>query len=194
MTKSPETVRAFVAIEIPESAKSFLEEIWSDLKRVGADVKWVRLNGIHLTLKFLGETPRDGIPVFERDLGPVFGACRPFEIRISRMGAFPNLMRPRVIWAGLEDPSGLLAPLAQQVEEVFSLHGFKKEKRPFSPHLTLGRVRSDKGRYDLVEAVRGKMDIVGPSIFVEQAVLFQSILRPAGAEYRALCRFPLGTS
>ena len=192
MTRSPDVVRAFVAIEIPENAKSFLKVIWSDLKKVGADVKWVRPEGIHLTLKFLGEIQADRIPVFKRDLGPVFREFRPFEIRISGMGAFPHLMRPRVIWVGLEDPSGILAPLAQRVEDVFDVHGFKKEKRGFNPHLTLGRVRSVAGRDELVEAVRQRMSMSGPGFFVDRGVLFQSILRPAGAEYRELCHFPIG--
>lgn len=193
MTKRPEVVRAFVAIEIPESAKSFMKETGAALKRVDADVKWVRPEGIHLTLKFLGDVRSDLIPTYEKDLGPVLREFQPFEIRISGMGAFPHLRRPRVIWVGLEDPSGTLVPLVQRVEDVFLLHGFKKEKRGFNPHLTLGRVRSDKGQYDLVEAVRGQMDISGPSFVASGAVLFQSILQPAGAEYRPLCRFRFGT-
>ncbi len=192
MTKEPEVVRAFVAVEIPESAKSFLDGLGSDLKRVGADVKWVRPEGIHLTLKFLGDIRSDRIPVFERDLGPMFSEFRPFEIRISGVGAFPNLRRPRVIWTGLDDPSGGLMPLAGRVEDVFLVHGFKREKRGFNPHLTIGRVRSGRGQDELVEAVRQRMDMLGPGFLIESAVLFQSILRPTGAVYSALCRFPLG--
>ncbi|MFH1117516.1 MAG: RNA 2',3'-cyclic phosphodiesterase [Pseudomonadota bacterium] len=192
MTKEPEVVRAFTAIEIPESAKSFLSGIESDLKRVGADVKWVKPESIHLTLKFLGDVRTDRVPVFEADLGPMFLAFHPFEIRISGVGAFPDLRRPRVIWAGLDDPSGGLVPLARQVEDIFLVHGFNREKRGFNPHLTVGRVRSAKGQYDLVEAVRERMDIVGPVFPVQSVVLFQSILRPTGAVYRALSRFPLG--
>ncbi len=192
MAKVHEVVRAFVAIEIPETAKSFLKDIGSDLKSIAADVKWVRPEGMHLTLKFLGDIQTNRIPVFERDLRPAFSEFHSFEIRIAGMGAFPNMRRPRVIWVGIEDPSSILAPMAQRVEDVFLAHGFKKEKRGFSPHLTLGRVRSDRGQYELVEAVRQRMDIAGPSFFVDSAVLFQSILRPTGAEYRPLCHFPLG--
>ena len=189
MNTKPDTVRSFVAIELPEQAKSFLTEISANLRRIDADVKWVKPESIHLTLKFLGEIHRDTIPSIERDLGPALLEFTPFRIQIIGLGAFPNLKRPRVIWAGLQDTSGTLAPLAARVEEALQPHGFKKEKRRFNPHLTLGRVRSARGQLDLVDAVRQGMDLLGPSFTVDGAVLFQSILKPSGAEYRALCRF-----
>lgn len=189
MSGKPDTVRAFVAIDIPEQVRSFLEGISSDLKRTGADVRWVRSHGIHLTLKFLGEIPRDMISLLERDLRPVFLESGPFPIHVSGLGAFPNLRRPRVVWAGLKDPTGTLAPLAARVESALLPHGFKKEKRGFNPHLTLGRVKSARGQPDLVEEVRQRMDLCGPSFTVDSGVLFRSILKPSGAEYHPLCRF-----
>ncbi|MBI4964951.1 MAG: RNA 2',3'-cyclic phosphodiesterase [Desulfomonile tiedjei] len=190
MTAPSGEVRAFIAIELPEEVKSFLRAIVTDLKKTAADVKWIRPEGMHLTLKFLGNISTDLVPVLEKELGPIFMEQRRVSLRAGELGAFPGLGRPRVIWAGLHDPEGALVPLARRVEELLVPFGFAPEKRPFTPHLTLGRVRSNKRMADLVEEVRQNMDAAGPSFAAVQAVLFQSILKPSGAEYHPLVRFP----
>jgi 2'-5' RNA ligase len=183
-------VRAFVAIELSSEAKSFLATIVTDLKKTAADVKWARPEGMHLTLKFLGNISTDLIPVLEARLGPVFCVQKAVSLRVNGLGAFPNLGRPRVIWAGLQDSEDALGPLARRVEELLVPLGFDREKRAFTPHLTLGRVRSNRKMADLVEEVRQNIDVEGPSFRADHAVLFQSILRPTGAEYHSLVRFP----
>jgi len=189
MPNTSEDIRSFIAIEIPEDAKLFLNSIAAELKKTDADVKWVRTEGIHLTLKFLGSVRPDLIPELEKTLRPLFGNQPRFDVQIGGVGAFPNLGKPRVIWAGLVDPSGSLGPLAMQVERVVEPLGFPREKRPFNPHLTLGRSRSGRGAADLAEMIRQKMHVAGPRFSADHAVLFQSILRPVGAEYRPLCTF-----
>lgn len=183
-------VRAFIAVELPDEVRSFLRAIVTDLKKTGADVKWTRPEGTHLTLKFLGNVPTDLIPKLEKELSPVFSAQKSVSLRVDGLGAFPGLRKPRVIWAGLHDPDGGLVPLAQRVEEILLPFGFGPEKRPFTPHLTLGRVRSNRRLADLVEEVRQNMDAAGPSFTSDQAILFQSILKPTGAEYLPLAVFP----
>jgi len=182
-------IRTFIAIELPDSVKEFLEDISSRLKQCGADVKWVRTNGIHLTLKFLGYVDTDLVPIIERDLRLVFAVQKPFPLGVLGLGAFPGLARPRVIWAGLDDPESITPRLASKVDEILDPLGFQREKRSLTPHLTLGRVRSNKNCGDLIEAVRQSMDISGPTFVADHAVLFESILKPTGAEYSVIGSF-----
>lgn len=191
MNTTDGTIRAFVAIEIPEEGKTFLENILADLRRTRADVKWVRLAGIHITLKFLGQISRELVDAIERDLTALFAEYSPVELTIRRLGAFPNLGKPRVVWAGIDDGSGALSSMANKVEAVLEPLGFEREKRKFSPHLTLGRVKSRSGMSELIDAVRQELDVTGPTFVATEAILFQSILKPSGAEYRAMCRFAL---
>jgi len=189
MKPGDETIRAFVAIELPDNVKEFLEDASSRLKKCGADVKWVRRSGMHLTLKFLGYVKRDLISTIESQLQPIFEAQRSFPLVISSLGAFPALAKPRVIWAGLNDPEKMAAPLASRLEDVLELLGFKREKRPFTPHLTLGRVRSNRNSRDLIQAVRQDSELSGPSFIADHAVLFESVLKPTGAEYFVIHSF-----
>ena len=191
MNTTDGTIRAFVAIEIPEEGKTFLENILADLRRTRADVKWVRLAGIHITLKFLGQISRELVDAIERDLTALFAEYSPVELTIRRLGAFPNLGKPRVVWAGIDEGSGALSSMANKVEAVLEPLGFEREKRKFSPHLTLGRVKSRSGMSELIDAVRQELDVTGPTFVATEAILFQSILKPSGAEYRAMCRFAL---
>ncbi len=189
MPNDEEHVRAFLAIEIPGEVISFLSDLTTALKATRAHVRWVRPEGIHLTLKFLGAIQTDLIPTLDRRLGPVFSESAPTRLEVRGLGCFPHLRRPRIIWAGLEDRAGLLVPLVGLLEDHLADLGFKKERRPFSPHLTLGRVKPGKNISDLVEEVRNRMDVVGPSFTADRAILFRSILKPSGAEYVQLRRF-----
>jgi RNA 2',3'-cyclic 3'-phosphodiesterase len=182
-------IRAFIAIELPDNVKEFLDDVSSRLKRCGADVKWVRTKGIHLTLKFLGQVDTDLVPIIERNLRLIFAQQKPFFLHVSGLGAFPGLTRPRVIWAGIDDPETVAPRLASKVEDILEPLGFQREKRLLNPHLTLGRVRSNKNCGDLIEAVRQSMDISGPTFEADHAVLFESVLKPTGAEYSAIGSF-----
>lgn len=182
-------IRAFIAIELPSEVKTFLGDMTSILKKLGGDVKWVRPEGIHLTLKFLGNIPTDLIEEIERAAQPVFSAHPVIGVGIKGLGAFPTLKRPRVIWAGCRDSKDRLPPLVAQIEDVLQPLGFAKEKRVYNPHLTLGRVRSNDRIADLVAAVKEKIDVTGPSFVADHAVLFESVLSPSGAQYSEICRF-----
>ncbi len=190
--KTGDEVRAFIAIELPESVKSFLKSISAELKKCGGPVKWVRPEGIHLTLKFLGSVPNDLLHRIQEAAQPLFEKQQPTQLHVCNLGAFPDLKRPRVVWAGLEDPAGVLVPLVNRLETVMEPLGFPKENRPFNPHLTLGRFKSNERNSELIEAIRQKMDITGPSFVADHAVLFESVLKPSGAEYLQLFRFDYG--
>lgn len=182
-------IRAFIAIELPEGVKFFLKEVAAQLKSFGGDVRWTRLEGIHLTLKFLGNVQRESIQDVEKALEPALERYAPFAVGVQGVGTFPGLNRPRVLWVGVTDPSGRLAPLASNVEDLLEPLGFAKETRQFNPHLTLGRVKSGRLSPDLTNAIRQMATITGPGFEAESAVLFQSVLEPSGARYIPLSRF-----
>jgi RNA 2',3'-cyclic 3'-phosphodiesterase len=183
MKAGAETIRAFIALELPDNVKEFLEETSSRLKKCGADVQWVKTKGMHLTLKFLGYVKTDIISIIKDELQPIFEEQRPFPLVVSSLGAFPALAKPRVIWTGLNDPDKMVTPLVSRLEDILEPLGFKREKRPFTPHLTLGRVRSNRNSKELIDAVRQSAELSGPTFMADHAVLFESVLKPTGAEY-----------
>jgi 2'-5' RNA ligase len=182
-------IRAFIAIELPDDVKAFLGDLVSFLKKRGADVKWVKPEGMHLTLKFLGNVRTESLESVEHASRLVFSPQTAIYLAIKNLGSFPTLKRPRVVWAGCEDAAYRLPPLVATLEDALGALGFEKEKRPYNPHLTLGRVRSNEGTAGLVAAVRERMDLVGPGFVADHAVLFESVLSPSGAQYSQICRF-----
>jgi RNA 2',3'-cyclic 3'-phosphodiesterase len=184
-------MRAFVALELPDHAREFLNEMITVLKQTRADVRWSRSSSVHITLKFLGDIDVSQVPDIVRELTPVFAGQARFVIAISGLGVFPNLRQPRVVWAGLNDNSGHLRKMAGLVDSAFYTLGFKTESRPYSPHLTLGRTRSDEGKESLIELIKN-MECKGPGFEVQTAKLFQSVLGPAGPKYSPISIFNIG--
>ena len=181
--------RIFIAIELPSLVKDFLADISAELRKAGGDVKWVRPYAIHLTLKFLGDVRCDMVPLLQAALGSAFSIQDPFDLQVGELGVFPGFRRPRVIWAGVRDNGGMLPPLVERIENILEPHGFSREKRPFNPHLTLGRVRSGDRMTDLEKAIHKNETIMGPTFLADHATIFESRLRPEGAQYHSLFRF-----
>jgi 2'-5' RNA ligase len=194
MAGQPQEIRSFIAIELSDEVKHFLQDLSDQCRKMGGDVRWVRPGAMHLTLKFLGNVSPDLLDSVKEELTPVFKVRSPFSLQVSGVGAFPNLMKPRVLWVGLDDPADALVPLATDVERCLEPLGFKREKRGFSPHITLGRVKSMKGKSALVDGIRQIYDTQGPSFIASGAILFQSILKPSGAEYLHLKHFEFTSS
>jgi 2'-5' RNA ligase len=194
MAGQPQEIRSFIAIELPDEVKQFIKDLSNQCKKMGGDVRWVRPSAMHLTLKFLGNVDPGLLDSIKDALTPVFTECSPFSLQISGVGAFPNLMKPRVVWVGLDDPTDTLVPLVKNVEQCLEPLGFKREKRGFSPHITLGRVKSMKGKSSLIDGIRQLCDTQGPSFIASGATLFKSILKPTGAEYSQLKRFEFTSS
>lgn len=137
-----ETVRSFIAIELPEKLKTELEELVSRLKsesRTG--VKWVNPQSIHVTLKFLGDVPVDRLDEITGALKDALHGIKPFRLTVAGLGVFPNPQRVRVAWVGVSGEMDALEKLQQQVESCLDTIGFGRESRKFTPHLTLARVR-----------------------------------------------------
>ena len=179
-------IRSFLAIELPATIQANIGKIEEAAKTTSADVRWVSPGRIHLTLKFFGnieELKIDSIAAAIR--GPV-SAAKPFHLNVRGTGAFPNLRSPRIIWIGLVDEEGRLAALQKEVESSLEKIGFEPEDRPFRPHLTLGRVKSSRGKEELARCVEKYREEEIGTFQVEKIVLFKSDLTPAGPIYTPL--------
>lgn len=190
----PETLRAFIAVPLPPAITQQLADVQRRLKRGCPEqaVSWVKPENIHLTLFFLGDIlPERQTPV-ESALRVVARHARPLTFSVQGAGAFPNLNRPRVIWVGLQEPTGQLALLHRAVSEAMANVGFQSEDRRFSPHLTLARIRQRASHED-AQAVgkavqRAEVGHLGNAP-VEELIFFRSVLKSSGAEYTPLARF-----
>ncbi|MBI1885218.1 MAG: RNA 2',3'-cyclic phosphodiesterase, partial [Chloroflexi bacterium] len=130
--------RLFVAVELPPAAKEALVRLQEALRRQGlASWRWVRPEGVHLTLKFLGETPVERVPEVERAVSEAVAGTSAFEMALAEPGAFSDRRGPRVLWVGLSGDVSRLAEVQRRLEERLAATGFPREERPFSPHLTL---------------------------------------------------------
>lgn len=178
-------MRAFIAMELSEGIRRSLTEVIEDLKSGGADVRWVKPEGIHLTLKFLGDIGENMVDSLSERIEHAAGGFAPFSLRVAGTGVFPASGRPRVIWAGIEEP-GTLGILQRAVESELQPLGFPSEKRPFHPHLTLGRVRSASRLSPLLDRLNRQRDRLFGEMTVGGVVLFRSTLLPTGAVYHRL--------
>lgn len=189
------SLRLFVALELPEAVQQALASAWAPLRGSERGVKWVSPEGVHLTLKFLGEVPSDRIPLLEASLASAAQGASPLRLRVGRVGAFPSLTFPRVLWVGLEGDLEMLQRLQEAVEQGMSALGFPPEERPFSPHLTVGRVRDAIPPQERRRIGQAAGQVALPpdlSFGVGHLSLMQSTLTPQGARYRCLKAWPLG--
>ncbi len=193
------TVRTFIAIPVSEEIRKALGRLAEEGKRAGGDwqgqvagVKWVDPALIHLTLRFLGDVEEARIPEVVDALRLAGGAAVPFELAIAGVGAFPNLRRPRVIWVGAVEKGSVLRGLASAVEEAARRLGFGAADHPFSPHLTVARVKSPKGLDRLVEVLERHAGDEFGTERVGAFRLMKSDLRPQGPVYTPLAEIPFG--
>jgi 2'-5' RNA ligase len=185
-------LRTFLAIDLPAGQRPTLERLTGELKKSGAQVKWVPVGNVHLTLKFFGDVSEAQAVEIARVAAPIAQTRSPFQLRLSQAGAFPTLRSPRVVWVGLAGELGPLKALHQELEIAFEGLGFPREDRAFAPHLTLGRVKSSQGREGLVRHLAVMPAINGEPFWVREIVLFRSTLTPTGAIYTPLKVMPLG--
>lgn len=188
------TIRAFVAVELPDEILSHLEAVQRGLKEAlgpaAGAVRWVRPEGVHLTLQFLGDVPRTQVPAIEQALRDACAGARPTEVHTAGVGVFPNPNRPRVLWIGLEGDLQPLFDVERAIGRALSPLGYKPDK-PFNPHMTLGRVR-DHIRPDEAAAIAKALADAAkhpppPVDFTADSVsLMQSTLQPGGSQYRRL--------
>lgn len=180
-------MRLFVAMDIPEDVRSNLGALAAKLRLAFRNARWARVEGLHVTLKFIGETPPEKAAKIEAALASVPSRA-PISLNFRGLGLFPNERRPRVLWAGVEAGSDLAA-LAAAVDAALHPLGIAREERTFSPHLTLARFDAPRG----LDALHAAIEKVGPLEFggtiAKEFHLYQSILKPGGAEYTRLATF-----
>ena len=186
-------LRLFVAWELPEALLAALERLQGELRAQAPALRWVRLQGIHLTLKFLGEVGESRVPAIIEALRRAAEPTAPLAIALGRPGSFGGRQGPTVIWVRLEGDLEALAHLQRQVEGALAPLGFPPEERPFHPHLTLARVPPESaadGRR--LEALLPTAHLPSPEPFtIEEISLMRSILGPGGAAYQRLATLPL---
>jgi RNA 2',3'-cyclic 3'-phosphodiesterase len=188
-------IRAFIAIDLSPEIIQRLDDVAGQLKQQLPDVqiRWVPVENIHLTLKFLGDVSLANLEVLKKILLAEAGNHSPFEISVGELGAFPSPRRPRVIWVGVTSPPELSA-LQHGIESETARLGYQRENRGFSPHLTLGRVSrnasSREARQIGLVLDKFKVGFLGAA-HVREVYLYRSDLRPGGAVYTRLLTAPL---
>ena len=185
-------IRSFLAIELPPTIATGIERVQHDLKQPHADVKWVEPSRIHLTLKFFGNIDEGACEGIMEAVGRAASKVKSFSLTVKGLGAFPSVRNPRVIWMGVEDGGGVLRSLQGAIEERLGEIGYPREARSFRPHLTLGRVRSGRGKPELRKSMENLFQAELGEFRVERLVLFKSDLRPTGPIYTELRALKLG--
>jgi 2'-5' RNA ligase len=180
-------IRSFIAVELPRELKQELAELEAKLKQCSPPVvKWVDPNNIHITLKFLGEISEDRIDELMLAIEQAAQGIPPFKLAVRDTGAFPNLERVQIIWVGVKGELEKIVQLQKRIESNMEQFGFPRESRPFSPHLTLGRVRDDAGLNDRLRLGKLLVDthfIALHNVDVNAINLIKSQLTAAGPIY-----------
>jgi 2'-5' RNA ligase len=189
-----ETVRTFIAVELPPQVHAHLADCQQRLKRSGGDVRWVRPDLIHLTLVFLGEVPTDMLADLEKSVRDALAPFGVLTLRVQGAGRFPPRGLPRTIWIGLEESSGRLAALQKALAGATAAFAEKPEDRAYTPHLTLGRVKSPRGGRNLAGAIDAMAGVTGPSLEAREVTIFSSELSPQGPTYTPLAKVVLSAS
>ena len=181
-------LRLFWAVNLSSEIKAKTADLQSQLKKSGADVKWVEEENFHLTVKFLGDTEPDLIPVMVEKVKKQVSSLDAFTLRIENLGVFPRKGPPKVIWSGVNGEKDKFVKLYNQMQQSLEPLGFLPERKTFSPHLTLGRVRSSRGSEALLAtlSVLSSGDSVVGDTIVESVDLMQSELTSKGAVYKVL--------
>ena len=180
------SIRTFIAIEIPKDIRNQIAKLQSGVKGLGGKITWVKPENMHLTLKFLGDTDESLIENISEKLSQLALSFNQFEIKVKGVGAFPNFRRAKIFWVGTETDSSALIELAKKIDQQMSGFGYDREKRRFSAHLTMGRVRDNRGIEPLIKKLQ-KEELFNPGKFVVKEILFiKSELTKQGPIYTLL--------
>jgi RNA 2',3'-cyclic 3'-phosphodiesterase len=185
-------MRLFVALELPSAVQENLADLIKTLRAVSPQVRWVRPENLHVTLKFIGEVPETKLAAIRTGLAQV-STDQPVVLDFRGLGFFPNEKHPRVFWAGIE-VSPNLKTLAADIERTMETLGVPREQRPFSPHLTLARFEPPRLPEKLQAAIQENMARDFGSVHTNQFHLIESKLKPSGAEYTTVESFPFAAA
>ncbi len=186
-------MRLFVAIELDERVRARLRQVQEGLRRASEGVRWIPAEQLHITARFLGEVSDGDVPMITEAVSRAATGAEPFEMTLAGAGCFPPRGGVRIVWVGIDEPTGTLLKCVEVLNRELEEVGFPRERRPFSPHITIGRVREDRSGGRIRAGVE-------PFTFeqVEQSVrsftLMQSVLSPKGPTYTPLSRPALGST
>lgn len=178
-------MRLFIAFPLEDSVTSRLSQIVGEFERHGGPIKWVEPKNMHLTARFLGETPENQVDGLIKVVNASAAKGKVVKTVIQQIGGFPNLHRPRVIWAGMDSEVNKLIPVAAEIERLIKPLGFAAETKPFKPHLTLGRVREDAKIGNSLDYLLRYQFAPIPVLF-DRLALIKSTLTPRGPIYDLL--------
>lgn len=184
-------IRTFIAAEISPEVKKELADDLIRFKVRAPQVKWSQPDNLHLTLRFLGDVKENDLEELFQALRPAVSDMQPFALEVRGVGSFPNWRHPRVIWAGCGEGSDDAVLLAGRVEEACADLGYERERRPFRPHFTLGRVKFPADAGGLEDLASDVQKVYG-FVDIDAVVVFMSSLRRTGPVYSPMARIELG--
>lgn len=186
-------IRTFIAVETSEETRSRAASLCDRLRTSGMRVTWTRPENMHLTLKFLGDTEEALLANVKETVANVAASLGPFSVRFRGAGAFPDARRPQTLWIGVSDGQDSLVELATRIDDALHALGIPREKRRFTPHLTIGRVRSGSAaeQKSLGDMIRKHAEFDAATAEIRQVLVMASQLSPAGATYEVQSTAPL---
>jgi 2'-5' RNA ligase len=185
-------IRTFIAVGLPQSVRGHCVEVQERLAQLGAEVKWVVSENLHVTLLFLGEVVDREVPQICKVVAERAATHDPFRLMVEKLGCFPNLRRPRILWANVGAGAQELVALHDDLEgALLELGCYRREERRYTPHLTLGRVNSDQGASELAQAISGYAGWQGGELDVREVQVLSSELTVDGPVYTVLSRAKL---
>jgi len=187
-------MRVFIAIPLPAELKVKLIALQQEFRRFSLEATWVREAGFHITLKFLGEVEPTQIPAVVSCMIESARRYSSFALTLSGVGIFPHESRPRVLWVGIQDETGVLVQLQHALEEALARIGYGAEDRPFTPHLTLARLKHVARRGEFITCVAAHRQVSLGRLHVDHLELLESQLHPAGARYSTIRAAYLATT
>ncbi len=177
------TLRAFIALELPEHIQAALHEIQVQLKAYGLKVTWTRPENIHLTLKFLGDIQKSMVAPISDIIEHAAKQCPCMTLRSQALGFFPGVKHPRVLWTGVAGQTDLLEKLQRNIDAELARHGFPKDTKSFIGHLTLGRMKSGGNPEIFIGIMQRFQHMTTDDFIVDRLHLYQSKLMPSGPIY-----------
>ena len=179
-------IRLFIALELSMTQRKEVGEFQEKVKRHLSNVRWVKRENIHLTLKFLGETEDARVEQVKAAVNAACSDVEPFLIRYGESGVFPTVKKARIFWVGVKEGQDSLGNFVEIIEEEMAGLGYRKEKRPFHPHLTIGRARNAPPENSINKYLTEGISFESSSMTINKVVLFESRLNRSGAIYRPL--------
>ncbi len=184
-------IRTFVAVLIPEDVRRAIGRAQNQFRSVAPEIRWVAEENFHISVKFLGDIDRLRVDAVADAIARGAQNIEPFQIEIGTAGAFPKVDRPRIVWVGVTTANALLAELAENVDKELGKIGLPEEEKPFRAHITIGRVKDNRGGGAIGSALRESEVGVMGTVNVDSIALMQSDLRRDGPIYSVIRRIPL---